>query len=95
MPKLVASAIRFKPKDSDYFQIMCGKRHCNVLELMFRHQLEYDKLSAIQGFITDENRFVDRYEAFHIAREANQLLSEAKEAYKNKEVVSLFSEDVW
>ena len=34
MPKIVAAAIKFKPLDSEYYQIMCGKRHCNVLELM-------------------------------------------------------------
>ena len=53
MPKIVAAAIKFKPKDSEYYQIMCGKRHCNVLELMYKHGLDYHRAGAVQGFLTD------------------------------------------
>ena len=41
MPKLVSAAIKFKPKGCEYFQIMCGKRHCNVLEMMYNLRIEY------------------------------------------------------
>lgn len=95
MPKLVAAAIKFYPKDSEYPQIVCGKRHCDCFEWMFKHQVEYDKITHVQGFLTDENQFVDRYEAFNIAKAANQLLPEAIEEYADKAVVQLFSEDLW
>lgn len=95
MPKLVAAAIKFYPKDSEYPQIVCGKRHCDCFEWMFNHKVEYDKITHIQGFLTDEDVFVDRYEAFQIARAADQLLPEAREEYVNKAITQLFSEDVW
>ena len=95
MPKLVAAAIKFKPKGCEYFQIMCGKRHCNVLEMMYNLRIEYEKATSVQGFLTDEDAFVDRYEAFQIARAADQLLPEAKEEYANKTTTQLFSEDLW
>jgi hypothetical protein len=95
MSKLVAAAIKFYPKDSEYPQIVCGKRHCNCFEWMFNHRVEYDKKTHIQGFLTDENQFVDRYDAFIIAVNADQLLPQAKEEYEGKKVVQLFSEDVW
>mgnify|MGYP003480315464 CR=1 FL=1 len=48
MSKLVASAIKFYPKDSEYPVIVCGKRHCDCLEWMFKHRVEYDKQIHIQ-----------------------------------------------
>ena len=91
MPKLVAAAIKFYPKDSTYPQIVCGKRHCDCLEWMFKHQVEYDKQTHIQGFLTEDNQFIDRYEAMDIALEEEQLLD--PEIYQSGK--PLFSEDVW
>lgn len=42
-----------------------------------------------QGFLTNAGRFVHRYEAFHIARNANQILK------KHPPEHILFSEDIW
>lgn len=42
-----------------------------------------------QGFITNLNRFVDRYEAFDIAKNANQIIN------SNPIKRILFSEDLW
>ena len=89
MAKLVAAAIKFYPKDSEYPVIVSGKRHCDCLEWMFKHQVEYDKMTQEQGFLTEENLFVDRYEAMYLAH--NQVLS--PELYKPGR--PLFSEDVW
>ena len=91
MAKLVAAAIKFYPKDSKYPQIVCGKRHCDCFEWMFKHQVEYDKTTQVQGFLTEDNRFVDRYEAMDIAFEERQLLN--LDDYKVAK--PLFSEDVW
>lgn len=105
MPKLVASAIKFYPIDSEYPTIVCGKRHCNCFELMYNHQLNYDKSTHTQGFLTDDNRFVDRYEAAEIAWYANQILKESDiyqkmwNDYVNNGQLTraymLFSEDLW
>jgi hypothetical protein len=89
MPKLIAAAIKFYPKDSEYPQIVCGKRHCDCLEWMSKHQVEYDKTTHRQGFLTEHNQFVDRYEAMYLA--PGQLIN--PENYKPGR--PLFSEDLW
>ena len=101
MAKIIAAAIKFKPKDSDYYQIMCGKRHCNVLELMHKHGLDYHKVGAVQGFLTEEDQFLDRYEAAEMAFRSGQLSQETelwKKMNKDKDSFfahQLFSEDLW
>ena len=42
----------------------------------------------IQGFLTDDGYFVDRYEAKKIAQKANQIVEETN-------LLQLFSEDIW
>ena len=93
--KVVSAAIKFYIKGDTYPTIMCGRRHCDVFEKMYNMHIKYDKQTAVQGFLTDDATFVDRYEAFKIARAADQLLPEAKEEYKDKRITQLFSEDVW
>lgn len=90
MPKIVAAAIKFYPKDSEYPQIVCGKRHCDCFEWMFKHKVEYDKETHVQGFLTNQHQFVDRYEAMYMAMDYGQL-----EYDENKEGKPLFSEDLW
>ena len=93
--KVVSAAIKFYIKGDTYPTIMSGNRHCDVFEKMYNMRIDYDKQTTVQGFLTDDTTFVDRYEAFKIARAANQLLPEAKEKYKGKRIAQLFSEDVW
>ena len=88
MEKIISSAIKFKLKNSEYFQVMCGKRHCNIFEMMYNYNIEYNKDSSIQGFFTNKNRFVDRYEGMKIASSNGQLISETN--YKE-----LYSEDIF
>ena len=100
MPKIVASAIKFKPKGCDYFQIMCGKRHSNVLEMMYKLGIEYEKKSSVQGFLTEEDQFVDRYDAAHMAFHSGQLLSSTELWQKMRQTENvcahaLYSEDLW
>ena len=106
MPKLVASAIKFYPIDSEYPQIVCGKRHCDCFEWMFKHQVEYDKKTHEQGFLTDTNEFVDRYEATKIAWHNHQILTNSdtyekimRDMQRTCECLTkaypLFSEDLW
>ena len=91
MPKLVAAAIRFYPEDSEYPQIVCGKRHCDGFEWMFKHQDEYDKNTHEQGFLTNTNQFVDRYEAMNMALDWDQV--SAEDGYESGQ--QLYSEDLW
>ena len=90
MERLVAAAIQFKFADTDNMAVMMGKRHADVLFNMYLHNIKYDKKSSIQGFWTDSNRFVDRYEAKRIAVAAKQLIVPEEQTF-----AELFSEDVW
>lgn len=90
MEKLIASAIQFKMAGSGEIIIMTGKRHTDIFTMMRNHSIEYLRSSAIQGFWTNTNRFVDRYEAKKIAIAANQLIVPVERVHKY-----LFSEDVW
>ena len=88
MPKLIAAAIKFYPKDSEYPQIVCAKRHCDCFEWMFKHQVEYDKITHVQGFLTNTNQFVDRYEAMNMALDCGQV--SADDGYKSGQLVLFF-----
>lgn len=61
-------------------EIFYGHRHFNCIDAM-KHALsltmnrqEISKVDYDQGFITSENRFVDRIEAYKIAKEMKQLI---------------------
>lgn len=88
MSKLVSSAIKFRIKDSNYDIVMCGLRHCDIFEQMFKLRIDYDKNSAVQGFWTSDDHFVDRRDAVYIARAAGQISDDF-------DSVILYSEDVW
>lgn len=51
---------------------------------------EIDKPRTQQGFLTHEEKFLDRYDAMDHAIACNQLPPEAKEA-----CAELYSEDLW
>lgn len=99
MEKIMCSAIWVKnvnstchkPKNIDNGIVVCGYRHCDCIGLL---STIYDrgtiiKFDKVQGFLTTNNRFVNRIEAKQIAINANQLLE--RECGKDE----LFSEDVW
>ena len=85
MNMIIASAIKFKIKGSDYPQIMCGKRHSDIFKLMYDLGIEYQKPEE-QGFLTSYNAFVDREQAAIVAHISGQIKEPKKE---------LFSEDLW
>ena len=81
----------YYPTNVNYGLIVCGYRHHNCIEHI-SNLYEKERLrnyEIIQGFLTDNNRFVDREEARIIAEKANQLLKNHSTGKK------LFSEDVW
>lgn len=88
--KLVAAAIKFTLLNEFYPFIVTAKRHADVFEKLYKLNITYDKSTAVQGFLTDTNQFVDRYEAKKIAVAANQLIVPLEDTY-----AELFSEDVW
>jgi hypothetical protein len=71
--------------------VICGHRHFNCLAQMIvlfgKYQSEAGK--EVQGFLTSENRFVNREEAMKIFKKARQRL---KEPIYGKQ---LFSENLY
>ena len=61
-----------------------GYRHATII-----HEIGGSKPPDVQGFITSQNRFVEREEALKIARAARQM------AGKRSHPTDLFSEDIW
>ena len=66
-------------------------RNHHVIANMFQSKLPKE-ISFIknQGFITNTGRFVNRKEAFHIAKEANQMIADNLGSAE-----CLISEDLW
>lgn len=81
----------FLPRNINKGIVFCGWRHPNCLYQMVaitgKYQCEVGK--EIQGFLTSENRFVNRQEAFRIAKEAKQIL---RESFSSS---TLYSEDLY
>ena len=93
--EIIASAIKFYEVGNEYPVIMCGKRHSDILKRMYNLGIQYDKPSSIQGFLTTDNKFLNRTEAFLIANISGQLLPEAVKKYKDVSIAELYSEDIF
>lgn len=77
--------------------VVTGHRHHNCIFTFsqivgFPYSDEGRKLQdkEVEGFLTNKNRFVDRYEAFEIANRENQILN-----INNCRGNRLFSEDLY
>ncbi len=64
-------------------KVWTGRRHGNCISKIFTESVELgepaDAVSRdkfIQGFVTDDGQFVDRHEAFRIAKECGQIKAE-------------------
>lgn len=86
---IIASAIKFFPHFGEYPVIICGKRHADCFEEAYQMGYEWDKEDLVQGFLTDDSRFLDRYDAKYEARKCRQLIVD-DDKYRE-----LFSEDMW
>ena len=81
MERILCAAIWYKddkphihqPKNIESGYVMCGRRHHNIITLHFDLSGKSTKRSDIQGFITDTDRFVDRYEGGQIAFKSGQI----------------------
>ena len=73
--------------------VIAGRRHHNCVYtfgILNKELVMKLKATHTDGFITNTNRFVDRKEAFKIAKDANQIISIANTRSKN-----LYSEDLY
>lgn len=70
----------FLPKNIKNGIVVCGHRHGHCIDIvkmlsgLRTVQIAPDGVGeTIQGFLTNTNRFVDRVEAYQIAKDRNQL----------------------
>jgi len=87
----------FQPDNIEAGLVICGRRHANCffLKAALRDSLR-EKIKHVtpkQGFVTSENRFVDRFDAARIAKAANQVKAGAGEPLQLGD--ELVSEDLW
>lgn len=91
-PYILCAAIHFEddlfhdhqPKNILTGFVVCGRRHNNVyntLKVLEIDRHEYLTLESTQGFITSDDRFVDRKEAVEIALAAGQISEPKKQLY--------------
>ena len=80
--------------------VVCGHRHSNCIGILNaltgKRSVRFGEDSVgfnVQGFLTNTNRFVDRAEAFRIAKSADQILPESS-VYKFEQA-DLYSESMW
>ena len=76
MPKIIAAAIQYTPIGSEYPNIVCGKRHCDCFEWMFKHRINYDKKTCVQGFLTNTNHISDNEDNGFLDKETIYKLKE-------------------
>ena len=98
IPYIICAAIWFRdgnkyrhqPRNVDSGLVVCGRRHHNcfltAFELNGGKKIEGLNESAVQGFLTSDDRFVDRKEGGQIAFDAGQTA---------KLTECLFSEDLY
>ena len=104
MELIICSAIWYKelptqrllPTNVDKGVVVCGHRHVHSIDIVkmlsgLRSDMNGNDSvgETIQGFLTNTNRFVDRYEGFEIAEAQNQLNNRPRAGR------TLYSEDLY
>ena len=97
--KIICAAIWYKngklyshqPRNIPDGYVMCGMRHHNIIALNFGLTGQRTTLdaSSTQGFLTNEDRFVDRIEGRKIALKSGQITNDS---FSDTE---LYSEDMY
>lgn len=89
-PWIISAAVRFPYEGREV--VLPLHRHCDFFDIAKQLNLKYDKNSVEQGFIAydgNEERFVNRVEAYKIAAAAKQLMAVSESGGV------LYSEDLW
>lgn len=76
--------------------VICGRRHHNIINTLAQVFGRETKDRTGQGFLTNTDRFVDRKEAYIIAKNANQLNNKLHDQ-SNPQLISedLYSENLY
>ena len=89
------SAIKFyleDDTDKEFPQIMTGRRHADIISRMNLLGIFYNP-RWIEGFLTDEDRFLNRFQARAHALRCHQISQETFE--ESGRYGGLYSEDIW
>ena len=76
MEKILTSCVKYKRKSDpskDWFAV--APDHAGCYDVLSFLEI-YDRYNEVEGFQTTEGRFVDRHEAYIIAKNARQLVRE-------------------
>jgi hypothetical protein len=76
MEKILTACVKYRRKsdpDKDWFAVAHDHAGCYAV-LSFLEV--YDRYDEVEGFQTTDGRFVDRHEAYKIAKNAGQLINE-------------------
>lgn len=81
---ILCAAIWYKDGVQHYSQpynvptgiVMCGLRHVCIHEQIRALTGDVDESKIVPGFLTSHNKFVNRFGAYSIAKNAGQLLQE-------------------
>ena len=71
----------FQPRNIKHGMVVCGRRHHNIIYTFCELTGEPRGDDCIQGFMTSDDRFVDRKEAAKIAFAAKQIPEMKRELY--------------
>lgn len=85
----IAEAALKDEKTSIVYHMPRPARHSDVFYFLYVQDPSLKTRDFTQGFVTNENRFVDRFEAAKIAKDANQIVGNEFNG------TCLYSEDVW
>ena len=100
IPYILCSAIYYQdgevylhqPKNIHSGIVICGRRHHNCFNTLFAFVGDAIIKSIIkQGFLTSDDIFVNRFEAFEIAKASKQISAKRKAS----KCIALISEDLW
>lgn len=90
MEKIFCAAVNYNG------MIITGRRHKNCYETLRLLGIDVEPLSRkFDGFLTTENRFVDRYEGWEIAENNNQIKFGYESAKNEGSKSMLISENLY
>ena len=93
---IICAALCLKPDNI----IICGLRHSDCYETLYCLNPDLSKKARkenliIDGFITTENQFLDRAQAYQHALKCGQISSQLKHDKNERKENILYSEDLY
>lgn len=94
---IVCAAIKIQVEDLDHETIVPALRHGHVFKLLedlnYAPKTKYKILE--QGFITHDNKFLNRKEAFKYVKDIGQCTATQRYYWEDRNQTELYSEDLY